>query len=149
MRTKLFHLARFQVLSAALTNGTSQLIDEAYVFAWLNWVFPYGNWTGVGLHFQFEEEFAVRSSQMEFWSASLDRFVHDDAVPTYIELREALGISQNVQDERNFIDGLRYMFLGGRREEHIFRRLGTPGGFSREEERITQPFSRWKDVNLC
>lgn len=149
MRSKLFQLARFQVLSAGLTNGTAQLIDDAYVFAWLNRVFPYGHWGGLGLHFQFEEDFTVRSAQIEFWSANLDRLIHDNAVPTYNEFREDLGISQNIQDESAFIDGLRYMFLLGGREVRVFQRLLTPGGFPREAEKITRPFSRWTDVNLC
>lgn len=147
MTSPSFALARFHVLCAALTPGPAARLDDAYVHAWANGIFPIFH--GEGLHTAFRNDFGVTEPQIEHLLTELDRMWLAGSVPSFHRLEGELASSGDGDWSReSLIDALRYAWLAGRFAPDFYAALQAPGAHPVEANRITTAFDR-SDLDLA
>lgn len=141
MTTPSMALARFQVLSAAVTPGPAERLDDAYVFAWQAGIYPIFH--SDGLHTAFEAEFEVREGVLSALLQKLDDTWLSGSVPNFYKIEQDYGGRHGAPLSReSLIDALRYAYLSNRFGPDFFAAVLAPGSYPIEASSITTAFDR-------
>ena len=89
MRKEIFTLTRVQILAAALTEGPWRRLNDAYVYAWYDLVYPIGH-EAADWHQPYPDEFNVTKGMMEEFTKLLDDRWQADDVPTFYKLEDLM-----------------------------------------------------------
>lgn len=145
----LYEMARFQVLSAAMTEGPGDHLHDAYVFAWETGIYPYFD-DVISLHKPFEAEFAVGSQQMRDLFTMLDEHWLARTVPTFWELEDRFNVRDGggPWERGTLIYALRYARLSRRFDDAFFAALLKPQQHPTEASLIDGPFDRNSDLGF-
>jgi len=136
-----FALARFQVLSAALTPGPAERISSAYVYAWQMGVYPI--FEGDGLHEAFKADFQVGEAAMSAFVQQLDRAWLSETLPTFYEIERSSGTDYgNLSSRAELIFAFRYCYLSDRFDSGFYAAILVPGEHPIEADLITKDFDR-------
>jgi hypothetical protein len=104
----LFEMMRFNILTFALTEAGKKKLDDAYVSAWANGVYPVLH-DGADWHKPFADNFRANKEMMESLVNDLGERWRDKKVPTYYELESELYGSKWKQS--TLIDACTYLCL--------------------------------------
>ena len=146
---QMFQSVRFNVLCAALTEGPSKGLSDAYIYAWQSSVYPLFH-EGARLHAPFSDQFAVPSEKVDELSKFLDdRWLKKETpsfyqVESYYDVRMGYGF----WDRMKLIHVCRYMFLDGAFDEEFWAALLRGSDHPTEAKSITRKFERPRDIYL-
>ena len=143
---RMYEMARFQVLTAAVTPGVEDRLPEAYVFAWDNEVYPFSD-AGSHLHVPFEPYFRVCEEKAEELSKFLDDRWLAKKVPTFYELEDHFE-TRFGWDRGMLISACRYMYLHNLFDAAFWKTLLTPGKHPTEAATISRKFNPAKELLL-
>jgi len=146
---RMYEMARFQVLTAALSPGVEDRLPESYVFAWDYEVYPFSD-AGAHLHVPFEPYFRVGKEKFEELSKFLDDRWLDTKVPTFYELEAHFEthLGRSGWDRGMLISTCRYMYLNDLFDAGFWKVLLTPGKHPTEASAILRKFNPAKDLLL-
>lgn len=145
---RMYEMARFQVLTAALTLGGVRL-PGSYVFAWDHEVYPFSD-AGARLHVPFEPYFRVGTEKADELSKFLDDRWIAKKVPTFYELEDhfEIRLGRSGWDRGMLISSCRYMHLNDLFDAAFWKTLLTPGQHPTEASTVTRKFDPRKDLLL-
>ncbi|MBV8971809.1 MAG: hypothetical protein JO290_05910 [Sphingomonadaceae bacterium] len=135
---------KFDILTAAATEGTSRLIDDGYVYAWERNLYPWFH-SGAPWHQPFKNDFAVTEEMMSEAITFLDdRWIGNSAIPSFYELERLFDARSNASrwDRSKLISVCRYAFLCERFDARLFDRLLAKGEHPIEASLIVEQFNR-------
>jgi hypothetical protein len=146
---RMYEMARFQVLTAALTAGMEDRIPQSYVYAWDSEVYPFSD-SGANLHVPFEPFFRVGKERSEELSSFLDDRWVRKKVPTFYELEDHFEIrfGRSGWDRGMLITACRYMHLNGLFDPTFWRKLLTAGQHPTEASVVVRKFNPSRDLLL-
>ena len=109
---QLFEIARFNVLVAAKTEGPSEALSGAYVYAWDNGVYPVFH-EGAHLHRPFAANFQVTKEMIAELLKYLDAQWLAKKIPTFYALEDYYDVrsGRSPWERTSLIRACRYMFL--------------------------------------
>lgn len=145
MKKELFTLTRFQVLTAALTDGPRQRLSDDYVYAWYGLVYPICD-QAADWHQPYPDEFKVTKDMIEEFTKLLDDSWSANDVPTFYKLehiyRARGGSTQWGRSE--LLRACRYLKLNRSFDDQFWTKLlaDRPS----EAHGIELPFDRDKDL---
>jgi hypothetical protein len=111
MSNALFQMMRFQVLTFALTEAGKKKLDDAYVSAWDDGVYPLLHDNGADWHKPFVDSFRVTKDMIESLVDDLDARWRDKKVPSYYELEAELCHTGSKWERATLIDACTYLCL--------------------------------------
>jgi antitoxin MazE len=147
----MYEMARFQVLTAALTPGVEDRLPDSYVFAWDHGVYPFSNAdAGANLHEPFEPYFRVGKERAEELSKFLDDRWLAKKVPTFYELEDhfEVRLGRSGWDRGMLISACRYMHLCDLFDAAFWKKLLAPGQHPTEASTVVRKFNPAKDLLL-
>lgn len=149
MSDALFELARFQLKAAALSPGTAERMDDAYVFAWDAGIYPIFH-QGERLHEVFAAHFEVTDGQMRDLMTMLDEAWMGKTPMTFDELERQAGSREDDGNwtRSNLVSAVRYAFLSRRFDAELYQALLRPGGHPLEASSLNEPYDREFDLTL-
>lgn len=117
MSSKEFHIARFQILTAALAPSTREILPKSYVYAWDESVFPIFH--DAKMDDAFADDFDVSKEMMVKISKKIDDEWALGQGPgiSFYDLESFMGGRDGI-DRHKLIVGLRYMYL-----THVDKRI--------------------------
>lgn len=142
----IFQLVRFNVLSAGLTEGTSQKISDAYLYAWDESVYPIFHddklASTVATHFRVGKE--LMQSLIKF----LDSEWLNKKVYSFYDLEDRFGsrYDNTEWDRGSLIIALRYAYLSQKFDTSFWQKLIGPTKHPLEASSITREFIRTQDI---
>lgn len=150
MTSKEYTLMKFNILSMALHPEMGRRIDDAYVYAWDNDVYPIFH-EGAQWHQAFEDNFAVTKEMMEELSKRLDDAWDggQGIAPTFYQLEDIYSARHGGGDwDRSaLIRAMRYMALcRGRFDQKFFRDVTRDSGAPAEANYFAAPMDRESDI---
>ncbi len=145
---QLFQMARFNLLVAAKTEGPSQALSPAYIYAWQNYVYPFFH-DSARLHQPFAGQFMVTKQMIDELSKFLDDRWLAKEIPTFYQLEDYYQVRSNrmAWDRLALIRGCRYMFLGDAFDEDFWKSLLRRSDHPTEAKSIIRKFSA-DDIHL-
>ena len=148
MNDAMFELTRFQLLSAALTPGPAERIDDAYVYAWDIGVYPlFHEWAR--LHQPFSEQFAVAEAPFRDLMTFLDDRWSKSETQSFYELERHYDTrGAGIWDRSALIHALRYTRLAGRFDAGFFAALCRPGDHPVEASVILESYERANELGF-
>lgn len=150
MSSKEYMLMKFNILTMALHPELKHRIQDAYVYAWDNDIYPFFH-NSAPWHQPFEEEFDVTKEMMDELSKRLDEAwdLGRGMAPTFYELEEIYGVrhGESHWDRSSLIGAMRYFALctncfDGKFFEQVTRDAGAPS----EANSFADPFDRDRDI---
>ncbi|TPL52051.1 hypothetical protein FJ937_11860 [Mesorhizobium sp. B2-4-4] len=141
---------KFNILSMAMHPEMGRRIDDAYVYAWDNNVYPIFH-DGASWHQAFEDDFDVTKEMMDELSARLDKAWDggQGTAPTFYELESLYDARHGGGDwDRSALIGaMRYMALCQHRfDKKFFQQVTRNSGAPAEANHFADPMDRDSDI---
>lgn len=142
MESKLFELMRFQILTAALQEGSKQRLNDAYVYAWDEGVYPVQH-DSASMHKPFKAQFAHSEEQVDQVAEFLDaKWLNDEPVSFY-QLEDHFG---GKGSRIMLLHVCRYLFLTELFDEALWSGLMANSQCPAEARSILRPYNRSDDI---
>ncbi|QGM94386.1 hypothetical protein F7D13_10290 [Methylocystis rosea] len=139
-QAQLFHLARFNLLVAALNGSAGKHLTNAYIYAWCNGIYPACHDGGIGLHKPFADCFdAPRQMVVELEKHLFDCWRKKN-VPTFYDLEDHLR-GRGKWDRGNLISVCRYLYLDDCFDRDFWDKILEPMKHPVEAGGLTSEFS--------
>ncbi len=146
--TALFELARFNVLTAAVTPGACEHLDNAYVYAWDDRVYPVfhdSKFTEA-----FEGGFDIPRNELEALFKYLDDKWLEKDTPSFYKLEDEFDVRMGTGfwNRSRLMHALRYARLSDRFDEAFFAAILAPTDHPIEASLIADDYARLDAVGL-
>jgi hypothetical protein len=144
MEKALFEIMRFNILTAALNPATRDKIDDGYLVAWENRVYPLNDGEDPQ-HETFSSLFHVDKSMMIELREYLESMHRAKIVPTFYDLEDKFR-GKGRWDRMELVWACHYLKLRGAFDDVFWRRLGER--HPSEASNIWLDYDREKEVYL-
>jgi hypothetical protein len=137
----LYQLSRFGVLSAALTPGPAERLDDALVFAWDEGVFPLFHESPLAA--AVESEFDIGRENLRGFMKAIDERWQERERPNFYTVEQDYNWREgDFWTRRRMIAAFRYARLSRRFDNGLYEGLVAPGEHPIEATEIMDPFDR-------
>lgn len=145
-----FEIARFNLISTAMSEDIGNAIPGSYAYAWSEGVYPLFD-QGATLHQPFSEHFTVTEEMVEELAKFLDERELDGDTPSFYELEDYYKVrtARTPWDRMQLIHTCRYMYLRSMWNPTFWAELLRGSDHPSEAKSITGDFDRRRDLYLC
>jgi len=137
---------RFHVLTFALTEPGKRKLDDAYVCAWADGVYPALH-DGADWHKPFPDNFRVNNEMMELLLNDLDSRWRSQKMPSYYDLESELCHEESKWERSTLIYACTYFCLCKGHFDEYFR-SNLLKDRPAEASSMAEPFDRDRDLYL-
>jgi hypothetical protein len=137
MSKPIYNLQRFQILHTKLNPQTTNLISDAYAYAWYHNLYPLGD--DSNLHKDIKEHFDILESEISNVLGFADEQWRARRFLTFYNYEDHYRPNLNI-DRMKLKHILRYAFLKDLFDEEFWRVLLTPSEYPMEASNITRNF---------
>lgn len=139
----IFNLQRFIILQTKLNPATSNLISDAYVYAWYHSVYPYLDDSEI--HRTLKDYFDVSEEQVETIANLADAKWLEKKYLTYYEYERLFAYQEKYKEFEigrvELLSAFRYFFLHGIFDDEFWNGLLKAGEHPIEATSITRPLN--------
>ena len=146
-RDRLYQIARFNLLVAA-KNGACASIDDSYIYAWENNVYPAFH-DHPDLHKPFAQSFRTSALQVEEIGRRIDElWLAGKPIPSFYQLENLYDLrsERSEWDRSKLIRTCRYMFLNKMFDDAVWGAILSRSDHPVEASSIIDDFNRQEDV---
>ena len=146
---RLFQLARFNLLCAAMSRDTAGAVTDAYAYAWGDSVYPLFD-DGPSLHLPFAEQFDVTYEMVDELSKYLDERWSERDVPSFYKLEDHYKVQsgRNRWNRSALLHVCRYLFLKDSFDTEFWKALLIENDHPTEAKWIVRSFDRARDIQI-
>ncbi|NHQ81577.1 hypothetical protein HA051_08315 [Chromobacterium vaccinii] len=148
MKSALFEIMRFQILTASITKGPDGYLNNAYIYAWNEGIYPLHQ-ESASMHKPFPSEFKITKEMVDELGKNLDTLWMQGKSPTFYELEDIyqVWLGSTIWDRVKLMTTCRYLFLSRLFDEAFWKKLLSQANHPTEAAFICREFSR-EDIYL-